>query len=125
MVVIPFMASPLAYIDMNSKGGTVWFSLHPAYNATMDDQAKRLLHSMTKQAKADRPYPWPALYLLAMHAHRHCNDISGSMLSEWLIAAGFAEEHAERFGSEFDRYRELLTMYDRSQPFRGHRPAIR
>ena len=81
----------------------------------MDDQAERLLRSIADAAKKDTPYPWPALYLLALHAHRHSTEISGSMLSSRLIAAGFPPQQADHFGTEFDRYRELLILYDRSK----------
>jgi hypothetical protein len=82
----------------------------------MDDQAERLLRSIVGAEQEERPYPWPALYLLALHAHRYSHKISGSIVSDRLSAAGFPREQAERFGAEFDRYRELLTMYDSSKP---------
>ena len=78
----------------------------------MDHQAENLLRSILEEQV---PTPWPALYLLAIHAHRHAREISGSILSSQLIAQGFPSQQAERFGEEFNHYRELLTKYDRSQ----------
>jgi hypothetical protein len=49
---------------------------------------------------------------LAIHAHRTANPISGSILTAHLLDQGFPAADAERLGTEFDRYRELLTMYD-------------
>jgi hypothetical protein len=99
------------------------FPTHGLYSGRMDDQAERLLRSILKAGKAETPYPWPALYLLALHAHRYSKDISGSILSSRLLANGFSPDLAERFGAEFDRYRELLTIYDGAKPFRaGHPP---
>ncbi len=82
----------------------------------MDDQAERLLRSTADATEKKTPYPWPALYLLALHAHRYSKEISGSILSYRLIAAGFPQQRAEHFGKEFDHYRELLKIYDRSMP---------
>jgi hypothetical protein len=79
---------------------------------TMDHQAEYLLRSIVEEQTRT---PWPALYLLAIHAHRYAREISGSLLSSQLIAQGFPSQQAERFGEEFDHYRELLTKYDRSQ----------
>jgi hypothetical protein len=82
------------------------------FSYTMDHQAEYLLRSIVEEQTRT---PWPALYLLAIHAHRYDRQISGSLLSSQLIAQGFPPQQAERFGEEFDHYRELLTKYDRSQ----------
>jgi hypothetical protein len=50
---------------------------------------------------------------LAIHAHRTDEPISGSILTAHLLQQGFQALDAEQFGAEFDRYRELLKMYDR------------
>ena len=76
----------------------------------MDDEAERLLRSLVE---AHTDVRWPALYLLAIYAHRTAEPISGSILSAHLYNQGFPATDAERFGAEFDRYRELLAMYDR------------
>jgi hypothetical protein len=76
----------------------------------MDDEAERLLRSLVEAHTAVR---WPALYLLAIHAHRTADPISGSILTAHLLNQGFPASDAERFGAEFDRYLELLSAYDR------------
>jgi hypothetical protein len=76
----------------------------------MEDEAERLLRSLVE---AHTDVRWPALYLLAIHAHRTTEPISGSILTVYLVDQGFPAADAERFGAEFDRYRELLEMYDR------------
>ena len=77
---------------------------------TMDQKAQRLLRTVADQHHTEQ---WPALYLLAIHAHRTAEPMSGSILTAYLIDQRFPTSDAERFGAEFDRYRELLAMYDR------------
>jgi hypothetical protein len=76
----------------------------------MDGEAERLLWSVARKKASNR---WPALYLLAIHAHRQSKSISGSLLTAYLCAQGFPPSDADRFGTEFDHYLGLLTMYDR------------
>jgi hypothetical protein len=76
----------------------------------MDEKTRRLIRTVAQQHPAQR---WPALYLLAIHAHRTDEPISGSILTAHLLQQGFQASDAEQFGAEFDRYRELLKMYDR------------
>jgi hypothetical protein len=84
---------------------------HPGSRpVTREDEAERLLQSLVE---AHTDVRWPALYLLAIHAHRTADPISGSILTANLLDQGFPASDAERFGTEFDRYRELLTLYDR------------
>jgi hypothetical protein len=78
----------------------------------MDDEAERLLRSLVE---AHTDVRWPALYLLAIHAHRTGDPISGAILTVHLLDQGFPAVDAEQFGAEFDRYRELLVLYDRLQ----------
>jgi hypothetical protein len=77
----------------------------------IDDEAEQLLRRLL--AEAPTSIQWPALYLLAIHAHQRSQDISGSILTTHLIEQGFPQLAAERFGAEFDRYLALLAMYDR------------
>ena len=52
---------------------------------------------------------WPALALLAQHAHRASLHLSGSTLCRQLISEGFPIQQAKRFGAAFDYYRDLLA----------------
>jgi hypothetical protein len=76
----------------------------------LEKKTQQLLRTVAEQHPSHR---WPALHLLAIHAHRTVDPISGSILTVHLIDQGFPAADAERFGAEFDRYRELLMMYDR------------
>ena len=76
----------------------------------MDQKAERLLRAL---AEKQTPNRWPALYLLASHAYRQSQKISGSMLTAHLLRHAVTKSDAERFGAEFDHYIELLTMHDR------------
>jgi hypothetical protein len=74
----------------------------------MKEKAEQLLRALV-EAHAD--IRWPALYVFAIEAHRAGEALSGASLTEHLLDEGFSD--AEQLGAEFDRYRELLTLYDR------------
>jgi hypothetical protein len=75
----------------------------------MDAEGERILRSLAETHTDAR---WSALYLLAIHAHRTADPISGSILTAHLLDQGFPASDAEQFGFEFDRYRQLLAVYD-------------
>ena len=83
----------------------------------MDHQAERLLRSFADAAKNPTlsNQEWQLLYQLATRVHRKSIRLSGLMLTFRLIAQGVSQERAERFGTEFDHYRDLLALYDRER----------
>jgi hypothetical protein len=76
----------------------------------MDNKAEKLLRALAEKQKPNR---WPALYQLAIHAHWYPKMISGPMVMSSLLALGTPPSDAARIAEEFDRYKELLALYDR------------
>jgi hypothetical protein len=88
---------------------SVCIFLHLPYTRLMDNEAEELLRSLAEKQQRNR---WPALYLLAIHAHRYPKMISGPMLMASLLAQEIPPSDAAQIAEEFDRYKELLALYD-------------
>jgi hypothetical protein len=86
----------------------------------MDQEAERLLRLFAAAATRPSPSPqeWAEFFRFAMHVHCRALQVSPQMLAFRLMGRGFSQAQAERLAAEFDRYCQLLTLYDREKPSR-------
>lgn len=80
----------------------------------MSNEIYHLLQTFARAAdkRALRPGDWQRFFKLAMMTHSHALPITGQILGPRLQSCGFPEATAKQLSAEFDRYCELLALYD-------------
>ncbi len=82
----------------------------------MDAGAEELLSEFAAAANKGHLHEedWKRFYIFTLHIFRNHLSVIGSEVTTHLFGHGFSSEQAAKLSAEFERYLQLLKLYDDS-----------